>query len=137
MFNRWILGGVALLILFAVACVLWYQHDTADERRAAAKAEELLRQSEIQKSDIRSEAEQADDQTSVESTAQSQSIGKASDQDKIPSKTTLRESLIDMNKSKSVNVNIDGRDIMIDTSIHPYMEESPFGFGPYPKIPEG
>ncbi len=135
MFNKWIFGGVVFLILFAIACVFWYQHDTADERRAAAKDEELLRQLEIQKSDSRNKTEQAPDQASVESTTQS--TKKVPIQNSATFKTELRKSLIDMNKAKSVNVNVDGRDIMIDTSIHPYMEESPFGFGPYPKIPEG
>ena len=49
--NKWVLGGVGFLIVFGVGCVLWYQHETADERKAAA-AEELLRQSELsQKAD--------------------------------------------------------------------------------------
>ena len=47
MFNKWILGGVAFLIVFSVACILWYQHGTAPYRQDAAKSEQLLRQSEI------------------------------------------------------------------------------------------
>ena len=43
--NKWVLGGVGFLILLSVACVLWYQHDIADEKKAAAETEKLLRQS--------------------------------------------------------------------------------------------
>ena len=66
--NKWVLGGVGFLIVFGVGCVLWYQHGTADERKAAADAEAQLRQSEIAKkvSDTDSVAEQAAD-VSVES----------------------------------------------------------------------
>ena len=32
--NRWVLGGVGFLILLSIACVLWYQHDIADEKKA-------------------------------------------------------------------------------------------------------
>ncbi|MDE0482911.1 MAG: hypothetical protein OXI67_10060 [Candidatus Poribacteria bacterium] len=47
--NKWVLGGVGFLIVLSIACVLWYQHDTAPYRKAAAEAEELLRQSELSK----------------------------------------------------------------------------------------
>ena len=30
MFNRWFLGGVGFLLVFAIACVFWYQYDTAE-----------------------------------------------------------------------------------------------------------
>ncbi len=60
-YTRWILGGIALLIIIAGACYLWYQHELADERKAAADAQKLLRQSEIEKSEKNKVAEQAAD----------------------------------------------------------------------------
>ena len=47
--HKWILGGLAFLIVFSIACVWWYHYDTAPYRKAAAEAEELLRQSELSK----------------------------------------------------------------------------------------
>lgn len=42
--NKWIIGSIAFLIVFAVACVLWYRYDTAPDRRGAAKTAEQIRQ---------------------------------------------------------------------------------------------
>ncbi|MDE0086657.1 MAG: hypothetical protein OXU23_13140 [Candidatus Poribacteria bacterium] len=39
--NKWILGGVGFLILLSVACVLWYQHDIADDRQQAAETQKI------------------------------------------------------------------------------------------------
>ena len=33
--NKWVLGGIGFLIVLSIACLLWYQHDTADMRKAA------------------------------------------------------------------------------------------------------
>ena len=61
--NKWILGGVGFLIVLSVACVLWYQHGMAAERKAVADAEEMLRQLQITEkvSEIDSETGQAAD----------------------------------------------------------------------------
>ena len=68
--NKWFIGAIALLIIFAGACYLWYQHDTAPYRQEAAESAKLLRQQEAtQKADNKSEVEQAD-------TAQSESFGR-------------------------------------------------------------
>ena len=71
-YTKWIMGGIVLLIMIAVACFFWYQHDTAPDRKAAADAEKLLRQSEKLKkvSKTGNKAEQAADVASVESTTQ-------------------------------------------------------------------
>ena len=42
--NKWVLGGVGFLILLSVACVWWYHHDIADEKKAAAETSEFARQ---------------------------------------------------------------------------------------------
>ncbi|RKU18791.1 hypothetical protein C6501_02050 [Candidatus Poribacteria bacterium] len=68
-YTKWIIVGFVLLIIVAGACYLWYQYDTAPDRKAAADAEELLRQSEIAKkvSGTDSKTEQAADKASAES----------------------------------------------------------------------
>lgn len=130
--NIKFLGAIGFLIVLSVACMLWYQYDTAHDRQELLKEEKLLRQQQIsQNTDTDIETEQIPVESATQSTE------KVSNQDIASLKTTLRKSLIDMNKPKFVNVNVDGRDIIVDTTVYPYMEESPFGFGPYPKIPAG
>ena len=41
-FNKWILGAIAFLIVLGIACVLWYHYDTAPYKRDAAEIAELL-----------------------------------------------------------------------------------------------
>lgn len=42
--NKWVLGGVGFLIVLSVACVLWYQHDVADDRQQAAETQKIEKQ---------------------------------------------------------------------------------------------
>ncbi len=123
--NKWFLGGVGFLIVLSVACVLWYQHDIADERKAAADAEEMLRQSEIAKkvSDVDSEAKQATDVTAADSitpTAETPinltTDGEVEDTPSGDTSTNLTEQAQAKDSTQEVRV-------------------SPYGFGPYPKVP--
>ena len=34
--SKWILGGAGFLIVLFVACLLWYQHDTAADKQACS-----------------------------------------------------------------------------------------------------
>ncbi len=45
--NRWILGSVVLLIIVAVSCIFWYQHETSPDEEEVAKADEVVRQKQI------------------------------------------------------------------------------------------
>lgn len=66
--NKWFIGAIAFLIIFAGACYVWYQHDTAPDRKAAADALKLLRQHETtQKAETESKTGQAADVTAAES----------------------------------------------------------------------
>jgi hypothetical protein len=116
MFNKWILGGVAFLIVFSVACVLWYQHGTAPYRQDAAKSEQLLWQSEIAQkvSDTDSETKQAAE-APVESTT-------STTEKPIITETTgavleTDEAAVTQRNTKTL--------------------VSPHGFGPFPSIPKG
>ena len=116
--NKWVLGGVGFLIVLSVACVWWYQHDIADERKAAADAEELLRQSELsQKTDTDNEAEQAADVPADSETPTAEK----------PITDTTRD-----NETTNIETNTDNN-IIADTTENVRM--SPHGFGPYPEVP--
>ncbi|RKU36349.1 hypothetical protein C6496_13915 [Candidatus Poribacteria bacterium] len=123
--NKWVLGGIGFLILLSVACVLWYQHDIADEKKAAAEAEELLRQSEIAK-----KVSDTDSETKTE-TQSSEKIIKDKLED-LPETETEYEKL---------NIQSDNQSQITEHShMHDHeneVPESPFGFGIYPEIPAG
>ena len=118
--NKWVLGCVGFLIALSVACVLWYQHDTAAERQATADSEKLLHQSDIAKIDI--ESEQVSD-VPVDSLIQSTKKTVT----ETPSETKDTELTQTSNETNSPADNA-------DTSAN--VQESPYGFGPYPKVPE-
>ncbi len=42
--NKWILGSVGFIIVFAGVCYLWYQHDTAPYRQEATETDALMRE---------------------------------------------------------------------------------------------
>ncbi len=123
--NKWVLGGIGFLIVLTVACVLWYQHDTADDRKAAAEAEELLRQSEAAKktSDTDSEMEQAADLASAESTT-----------------PTAEKPIIEVTAEgveKNTSPNESSATLTQQTQeTDEKVRVSPHGFGPYPEVPE-
>ena len=125
--NKWVLGGVGFLIVLSIACVLWYQHDTADDRRDAAEAKQLLRQSEIVKkvANTDSDMEQAADVSSVESntlTAE-KPITEVSDRG---TEGTEAEA-----QPQPAETPTDTADVSENAGV------SPFGFGPYPEVPSG
>ncbi|MDE0482827.1 MAG: hypothetical protein OXI67_09635 [Candidatus Poribacteria bacterium] len=115
--NKWVLGGVGFLILLSVACVVWYQHDIAPERKAAAEAEELLRQSQIAKkvADTDSEAVKASAVL-------------------VESNTLTAEKPIHNVTPKSEEQQ--QSDVTSETIVTADVRVSPYGFGPYPEIPE-
>ena len=123
--NKWVLGGIGFLIVLSVACVLWYQHDTADERKAAADAKKLLRQSEITKkaTDTDGETEQAADVAPAES------------------ETPTAEKPVNKNTAEVGN-NTEAEtqqqsETPSETETVSEARVSPYGFGPYPEVPEG
>ncbi len=126
--NKWFIGAIAFLVIFAGACYLWYQHDTAPDRKAAADALKLLRQHETtQKAETESKTGQAAD-TLAESNMQS--VEKPIPEDILEVSPT-DEIVLDQDKSRKTII-IDGREIVIPE----VPKTSPFGFGPFPKVPE-
>ena len=122
--NKWVIGGVAFLIVFASACVLWYRYDTAADRKALAETAELIRQL-AKKAASDDKMEQATD---------------------APAENTLTETtgaVVETdtrtdNEAKTYRVG----DIYVGKTPPPLPVSqdqlvSPYGFGPYPELPEG
>lgn len=118
--NKWILGGIIFVIVFAVGCVLWYQHELAPYRRMAAETEKMRQKLERPKkvSDTHSKTGQEADLTPVESTTQSA--------EKERTETVLMKKDIGPSQAETPTQNTETADVPV----------SPFGFGPYPEVPE-
>ena len=127
--NKWVLGGIGFLIVFAFVCYLWYQHDIADDKKAVAEAEKLLRQSQIYKkvADTDSETEQA---AGVVVENNPLTTEKPITEDILEMSPT-DEIVLDQNKPRKTII-IDGREIVIPE----VPKTSPFGFGAFPKVPK-
>ena len=118
---KWIFGAIALLIIIAGACYLWYRYDTAPYRQEAAETAKLLRQREIaQKADTDSEVEQAADAPAESTTPTAE---------KSVNKVTAE---VENNIEAEINQQAG---TPVDIAVKSDEKVSPHGFGPYPKLP--
>ena len=113
-FNKWVIGGIVLVIVFVLTCQIWYHHEKARYRQQAAETAEYIRKLEAsQKVNTDKEVTvQADDLRTVES------ITQATEKKMTEIDSTKTESSISDNPADAVKV-------------------SPYGFGPYPEVPDG
>lgn len=118
--NKWVLGGVAFLIVLSVACVWWYHYDTAPDRREAAESAELVRQWE--------KSQKADSET--EQVVKSPTESETQNAEKPINKSIGAET------SKSIG---EQTDLVLESTQETVkvVRESPYGFGPYPEVPQG
>ena len=118
--NKWIIGGVLLLIIIAGGCYFWYQHSLADDRKAAADAAEYARRLENQKA--KQEAATETKTTLTKAPAENNTAEKLSTNNEVGNNTeaeTLQQSDTSAQTAETKDVPV-----------------SPFGFGPYPEIPD-
>lgn len=111
--NKWTLGGVAFLIVFAVTCVFLYQHDTSADRQAAVDAEKLLHQLKVSQKSNTNNVTEEETKTPAESSTSS-------------AEKPTTDVVLDAGTSpEAATANIEE------------VRVSPNGFGPYPDIPKG
>ena len=119
-FSKWVIGGIAFLIVFALACVFWYRYDTAADRKTAAETAERLRQWSAKKADH---------------------DGKAVDASADSTTTTAEKSITETDGTKMNNtVSSNPEDVLVETQSSEKTDTvkvSPYGFGPYPPLPPG
>ena len=118
--TKWIVGGIVLLIIVAGACYLWYRHDTAAGRKAAAQTEKQLQEwkaNKAQKPTITAETEET--QTPAESTTPT------------AEKPTTDTTAVTKN-TEPIQVQ---SDVPAQTAETTDVPVSPHGFGPYPEVP--
>ncbi len=111
--DKWFIGACVVLIVFVFGCYFWYQHELAPYRKSADESAERHRQW---------EAAQKEADTSTETPKMVESVN-----NEIVDSNAISEKIEEKNpQTAGVFVNKDEE-----------VPVSPFGFGPYPEIPEG
>lgn len=120
----WIFIGIVFLIFFSVACLFWYQYDTRTYRKDAAATAKEVRNWETAQKVVMNNGTEEISTTSTKSNTQS-------------ADKTITNSTTEVVSKDTFN---DTTDIAVETSLQENTDESsisPYGFGPYPKVPEG
>ena len=124
--NKWIIGGVGFLIVFAVACVLWYQHETAPYRQQAIEAAEIVRQMEAAKEMVPAV------ERSTEKLAENTPVTAGKQVTQITTPEIVNENEEFSTEGKPIG-KVSAEDKYANVPDIP--EVSPHGFGPFPEVP--
>ena len=123
--NKWVLGAIAFLIVFGIACIIWYHYDTVHYKQDAAKDEELLSQRETaQKTNF-------DDKIDNDTNKTLESSMPSTEKPKSETTNGISEENMTLNKTLSNTTKISQKMESVED-----MYVSPYGFGPYPEVPE-
>ncbi len=120
--NKWIIGSFLLLIIIAGGCYFWYQHSLTADRKAAAETQQLLRQSEIERK-AKAKSNTAET-TSTQAPAESNTPQNA--EKHITNATVTKETAATHGQTGAAAEKTETA-----------ARVSPYGFGPYPEVPEG
>lgn len=120
----WIFIGIVFLIFFSVACLFWYQYDTRTYRKDAVATTKEVRKWEAAQKVVMNNGTEEVSTTSAKSNTQS-------------ADKTITNTATEVVTKDTFN---DTTEIAVETSLQENTDESnisPYGFGPYPKVPEG
>ncbi len=119
--HKWTIGSMGILILIAAACYLYYQQTTAHDREQAAQTDKLLQEWKAERTPKPTiKADQESTQTPAESTT-----------------PTAEKQKTDIHVTKNIEPTQTQTEVTAQTAQVVDVPVSPYGFGPYPKIPEG
>ena len=122
-YTKWIIGAAFILLIFACGCILYYQHTIAADKQAAEQADKLLQQWKADKAKPPMPAEKEATNTPAESNTPTAEK---------PTNKIGEETETNTDKStKPVNIVTSEQDNTEAVKV------SPYGFGPYPEVPEG
>lgn len=125
--NRWIIGGFLFLLLFAVFCHFWFQNETAKLQKQEAENAEIRQRSEVSKKE--------------QETGKHKPTGTMPDRAPIEKRITVTEKTVGVTDTALVNTKTDDMERVTpeipNAENTEEMRVSRFGFGPYPKTPEG
>ena len=129
-YTKWIIGAAFLLLIVAAGCILYYQHTTAQYKQEAAKTDKLLQEWEANKKAKPSAAETESSQIPAESITPT-AEKPITDTGDTKVKDTATGNLKDVLTGDPKNV------LSGESEDTENIAASPYGFGPYPVIPEG
>lgn len=125
--NKWCLGCIGLLLVVCIGCYFWYQNDTAPYRKQVMELAETLERLEISQNK----------QESIPITKQTDLIISETLHERNNNETRQTEVVPDILSEKKPEQTLNSP---LETDTTDTSEEdagSRYGFGPYPKIPEG
>lgn len=125
--NKWYLGCIGFLLVVCIGFYLWYQHVTVPYRQQAIELDETLNRSEMSQNK----------QESVPITEHTDTITSETLHERNNNETQQTEVVSDIVSEKKPEVTLN---VPLETDTTDTSEEvaiSQYGFGPYPKIPEG
>lgn len=129
--SQWVLGGIICLLLVAGLCYLWYNHSIAPYKQEAADTAEEVRQwEENQKQWEENQKAGADNVTKDKTSTPAESTTQTSEKPITETISTETED-ITVGAPKNVLAEIQHSENTDAATV------SPYGFGPYPEIPEG
>ena len=130
--NRWVIGGFCFLTVFGIACYFWYQHELAPYEQSKAETAEMLRQADLQKSDTDRDAKPTADAPMESTTSTTE---KNRNPDIGSQEETNRNETEDKGFFLTDDIYIGPKPPPIPVPKNALI--SPYGFGPYPELPEG
>lgn len=122
--NSWILGGIAFfafLILIVGGCLFWYHNITSQSEKEAAETEQFARQWEKDQQ-AKPKAATDPETASPKATTDSDTPDAENERSPVPDRTEL-------SKAHS--------NVPTEIAETAEVRMSPYGFGPYPEVPEG
>ena len=123
--NKWILGSVGVLLIIAAGCYFWYQQELAPYRQEYQKNQQLVQ--EWTDSQHTAKTAQAAESVERQGVAHAEQMSVSATQ--ATDKTDTQSHAVDTAKTPAAQLDTDGSETTED------VQESPFGFGAYPKIP--
>lgn len=126
LFNKWTLGGIVFLVIFAGLCYLYYHHTTAPYRENTAELDPIRRQSEKQR---------------IAPTAKS--TEQAADVPADSTRLTAEKPLTETPVTENTEMEAPAHTAKAEKGIKTPQEESqdtpvsPHGFGAFPDVPQG
>ena len=125
--NKWCIGGIGFLIVFCLGCYLWFQHEITPYQKQAEEDDAKLRRWKMSQNKQNSVPVKKQPDTVDSETIQKKRISTSQEMEVVPhivSENTSEVTLI-------TPLETDETDTSEEVSV------SRFGFGPYPKTPDG
>ena len=120
--NKWILGGLCFLVVFTGVCYLYYQHETAPLKQQATEPNEIIHQS------TRNTTAETANRTEQAADAPVGSITPNTEKP-ITGITAEVENNTEAETQQQTET-------LAETAVTADVPLSPFGFGPYPEVPD-